>query len=137
MEFNRAWELLDEATLSREQEEELLAATFASRHNWYRVGTAKNRALADWQISRVAAVLGYADLALRFAERSLALAVDLDLGPFVTGFAHESIGRAAAEVDDVETFGEHIGRARALLADIEDDEARDVLAADLAEMSED
>jgi hypothetical protein len=136
MDFNRAWQLLDAAPLSREQEEELLAATFASRHNWYQVGTAENLAIADWQISRVAAVLGYAELALRFAERSLTLATEHDLGPFVTGFAHEAIARAAAEVDDVETFAEHVGRARALLADIEDDEDRDVLAADLAEMSE-
>ena len=59
-----------------------------------------------------------------------------DLDAFVRGFAHEAIARAAAEVDDVETFTEHLELAKALLPDIEDTEDRDILAADLAEMSE-
>lgn len=134
--FNRVWELLDADHLSREQEEEMLAATFAQRDLWYRVGSTRNHAIADWQVSRVAAVLGYADLARRFGERSLEVAIENGLDAFVTGFAHEAIARAAADVDDVETFNEHLELARALLAEIEDDENRDLLAADLAEMSE-
>ncbi len=134
--FNHTWELLDRDELSREEEEEMLAATFSQRHHWYQVGTARNWAIADWQVSRVAAVIGYADLARRFGERSLELSVEHDLGPFVTGFAHEAIARAAASVDDIETFTEHLELARAALAEIDDDEDRDLLAADLAEMSE-
>jgi len=134
--FNHTWELLDKDALSREEQEEMLAATLSQRHNWYQVGSPRNWAIADWQVSRVAAVLGYADLSRRFAERSLELATEHDLGAFVTGFAHEAIARAAAEVDDVETFTEHLELARATLADIADDGDRDLLEADLAEMSE-
>jgi len=134
--FNRTWELLDKDMLSREEQEEMLASTFSQRHNWYQVGEPHNWAIADWQIARVAVVLGYADLARRFGERSLELAVEHGLGPFVVGFAHEAIARAAAEVDDIETFTEHLELAKATLADIEDAEDRDVLQADLAEMSE-
>jgi len=39
-------------------------------------------------------------------------------------------------VDDVETFTEHLEMAKAALPDIEDAEEREVLAADLTEMSE-
>lgn len=134
--FNRTWELLDAADLTREQEEEMLAATFAQRHLWYHVGDARKHAIADWQVSRVAAVLGYADLARRFGERSLEVAIENGLDAFVIGFAHEAIARAAADVDDVETFNEHLELARAALAEIEDEEDRDLLASDLAEMSE-
>lgn len=134
--FNHTWVLLDAEVLTREQEEEMLASTFAQRHHWYRVGSPRNWAIADWQISRVAAVLGYVDLARRFGERSLDAAQEHDLDAFVKGFAHEAIARAAALVDDVETFTEHLELARASLAEIEDDEDREVLAADLAEMSE-
>lgn len=134
--FNRTWELLDAEEPTREQEEEMLAATFSQRHHWYQVGDARNHAIADWQVSRVAAVLGYADLARRFGERSLEVAIENRLDAFVVGFAHEAIARAAADVDDVETFSEHLGLARAALAEVEDEEDRDVLAADLAEMSE-
>ena len=134
--FNRTWELLDAESRTREQEEEMLAATFTQRHLWYEVGTARNWAIADWQVSRVAAVLGYADLALRFGERSLDIAEEHGLDAFVKGFAHEAIARAAASVDDIETFTEHLELAKATLAAIEDDEEREILAADLAEMSE-
>jgi hypothetical protein len=134
--FNEAWGLLDLAEPTREDEEAMLAATFAQRYHWYRVGTPRNQAIADWQVSRVAAVLGYADLALRFGERSLATCLDNDLDAFVTGFAHEAIARAAADVDDVEMFTEHLEAAKEKLAEIEDPEERDTLEADLTEMSE-
>jgi hypothetical protein len=134
--YNEAWQLLDLAEPSREDEEAMLAATFAQRYHWFRVGTPRNQAIADWQVSRVAAVLGYADLALRFGERSLATCLDNDLDAFVTGFAHEAIARAAADVDDVEMFTEHLEAAKEKLAEIEDPEERDTLEADLAEMSE-
>lgn len=134
--FNETWSLLDAGDLTREQEEDMLASTFAQRYHWYEVGDAKNWAIADWQVSRVAVVLGYADLARRFAERSLELADEHGLGPFIKGFAHEALARAAAEVDDVESFTEHLEAARARLAEIDDDEDRGILEADLAEMSE-
>lgn len=136
MAFNHTWALLDAGALNREQEEEMLASTFTQRHHWYQVGTPRNWAIADWQVSRVAAVLGYPDLARRFAERSLELAEEHGLDPFVTGFAHEALARAAASVDDIETFTEHLELARARLAEIEDEEERDTLQSDLAEMSE-
>jgi hypothetical protein len=134
--FNRTWELLDLDVRTSEEDEEMLAATFTQRFHWYEVGDPRNRAIADWQVSRVAAVLGYAELSQRFGERSLAICEENDLDAFVRGFAHEAIARAAAEVDDVETFTEHLELAKALLPDIEETEDRDILAADLAEMSE-
>jgi hypothetical protein len=134
--FNHTWSLLDIDQPTREEEEEMLASTFAQRYHWYQVGTARQKAIADWQVSRVAAVLGYADLALRFGERSLAISLEHDLDAFVTGFAHEAIARAAADVDDIETFSEHLEAAKEKLTEIEDPEDRDVLEADLTEMSE-
>jgi hypothetical protein len=134
--FNNTWTLLDKTERTREQEEEMLASTFAQRYHWYSVGEPKNWAIADWQVSRVAAVLGYAELSRRFGERSLELAEEHNLGPFVKGFAHEAIARAAADVDDVETFTEHLEMAKAALPEIEDSHEREVLQADLTEMSE-
>ncbi len=134
--FNVTWEYLDMDELTREQEEEMLASTFAQKYHWSVVGTARHWAIADWQVSRVLAVMGYAELSRRFGERSLEIAIEHGLDQFVKGFAHEAIARAAADVDDVETFSEHVAAARALAAEIEDPEDRELLEADLAEMSE-
>lgn len=135
--FNQAWELLDRSELTTAEEEEMLAAGFAQRYHWYQVGEPRNWAIADWQISRVAAVLGYADLARRFGFRSLEVAQAHNLGPFLEGFAHEAIARAAAVVDDVDTFTEHLNEAKALVGAIDDDEERSTLEADLAEWEKD
>ena len=134
MAFNRAWELLDRSQLDAGEEEEMLAATFAQRYHWYEVGEPRNWAIADWQVSRVTAVLGQADLARRFGLRSLEVAQAHNLGPFLEGFAHEAIARAAAVVDDVDTFTEHLNEAKALVGAIEDDEERHTLESDLSEM---
>lgn len=134
--FNHTWKLLDAPELTTEQELEMLAATFAQRFHWYEVGDARNRAIADWQVSRVFAVLGYAELSKRFGEHSLALADEHDLGPFVKGFAYEAIARAAAEVDDVSMYTENMELARTQLEKIEDEEEREALTSDLAQMSE-
>lgn len=129
--FNHTWSLLDLESRTRAQEEEMMAAAFAQRHHWYQVGDGRNRAIADWQVARVLTVLGYADLARRFAELSLAIGEAGPLDPFVVGFAHEAIARAAASVDDVATFEEHLAAAREQLGLIEDEEDREVLRADL------
>lgn len=134
--FNHTWSLLDREQRTREEEVEMLASTLAQRYHWYEVGTPRNWAIADWQVSRVAAVLGYADLARRFGEHSLDVCRQNALDPFVTGFAHEAIARAAADVDDVATYTAHLEMAKELLPRIEDAADRDTLAADLAQMSE-
>ena len=134
--FNHTWSLLETEEPTREDEEAMLASTFAQRYHWYQVGTPCQRAIADWQVSRVAAVLGYAELSRRFGERSLATCLDNDLDPFVTGFAHEAIARAAAQVDDIDTYTEHLETAKEKLVEVEDPEERDILEADLTEMSE-
>jgi hypothetical protein len=107
----------------------MLSSAFAQRAHWYEVGDIRNRAIADWQVSRAAVLAGYPDLAYRFGQRSLEVARDLD--PFVIAFAHEAIARAAAQVDDVETFEAHLLAARELALQVQDEEDREVLMADL------
>jgi hypothetical protein len=134
--YNHTWTYLDKEELTSDDEVEMLTSTFAQRYHWRQVGTARHWAIADWQISRVAAVTGYFDLARRFGMSSLAICEENQLDAFVTGFAHEAIARAAAFVDDVETFEEHIALARESLARIGDEEDRTTLAADIDQMSE-
>lgn len=131
--FNHTWELMDLGQLDEDERDEMLASAFAQRAHWYQVGTPRQRAIADWQVSRAASVAGFPTLAAHFGERSLR--VGAHLGPFVLGFAHEAIARAAAAVDDVETFQTHVVAARRLVDEIEDEEERATLQADLDHMT--
>lgn len=131
--FNRAWELMDRTPLSVDEADEMLSAAFAQRAHWYAIGDERRRAIADWQVSRAAVLAGFPHLARRFAERALRVSPERD--PFVAGFAHEAIARAASLVDDVETFDRHLEAALALVSEISDEEERNTLSADLDEMT--
>jgi hypothetical protein len=62
--FNHVWTLLELASRTPEQDDELVHAAHASRWHWSKAGTTVNLARGEWQISRVYAVLGRAEPAL-------------------------------------------------------------------------
>ncbi len=132
--FNRTWELLDLETRSHEEKAEMLTAAFTSRYHWLQVGEAKNFSVSDWQVSRVAAILGYADLADEYGRRSLETASRGKLGPFYEAYAHEAIARAARLAGNRDLKAKHLDEAYELLDQIEDAGERDLLAPDLKEL---
>ena len=132
--FSRTWELLDAEDRTDHDDDTMLSATFGQRFHWYQVGTPLHMAISDWQVSRVAAVLGLADLAERFGRRSLDLCDENDLPPFYKGYAHEALARAADVMDDHQVRDQHVLAARELLHLIADDEERTMLQTDVQMM---
>jgi hypothetical protein len=132
--FTRTWELLDQDSRSEEESAEMLTAAFASRHHWRQVGEPRNFSISDWQISRVAAVLGYVRLAADYGQRALEIAVASDLGPFYEGYAHEALARAARLDGDQALVQKHLDLADELLGRVTQVEERDLLGPDLDEL---
>ena len=132
--FNQTWDLLDTADRSTDDDAEMLAAALGSRHHWRQIGEPKNYAISDWQVSRVFAVTGASELAREFAAQSLALCETHDLGPFLAGYAHEGLARAALVEGDEATAMEHIAKGRSLAVHVADKENRALLEADLTEL---
>ncbi len=132
--FNRTWELLDRDSRSHEERAEMLTAAFASRHHWREIGEPRNFAISDWQVSRVAAILGYPDLADEYGQRSLETASKYRLGPFYEGYAHEALARAARLAGNRDLKKKHLEIAYELLEQVEESGERDLLAPDLAEL---
>lgn len=132
--FNRTWELLDQETRSSAEEAEILTSAFASRYHWQQVGEARNFSVSDWQVSRVAAVLGYADLAEEYGRRSLEVASRARLGPFYEGYAHEAMARAARLAGNRQLKAKHLDLATELFDQIEEPAERDLLGPDLDEL---
>lgn len=128
--FNRAWELL-EGERTPGQDQELLATALASWLHWQRVGLPVNHAVAEWQVSRVYAVLGDADRAEAHARVGLEIAEGAALGPFYAGYAFESLARAAAVAGDGERRGRWLDQARAAAEQIVDADERAALLGDL------
>ncbi len=132
--FNHTWDLLDTGDRTTDDDAEMLAAALGSRHHWRQIGEPKNYAISDWQVSRVFAVTGASELARSFASQSLQLCEEHELGPYLAGYAHEGLARAALVEGDEATAMEHIAHARSLAIQVADKESRALLEADLTEM---
>jgi hypothetical protein len=74
IQFNaQTWDLLDKTERNKEEEELMVYSAHASCRHWLEAGAGVNHQRGEWMISRVYAVLGLGDSALRHAERCLEL----------------------------------------------------------------
>jgi DNA-binding transcriptional MerR regulator len=129
--FNGVWDLLEKADRTDAESETMLHAAHASRHHWGVIGEPRNWAIGEWQVSRVYAVLGRSEPALHHGRRSLALAEEHQLGPFLLGYGHEAIARGYRVAGDASECARHVKLADAVVEKITDAEERELLVADL------
>jgi hypothetical protein len=133
--FNETWTLLESEDRTPEQDERMVNAAHASRFHWEQAGGAEQRAVGDWQISRVYSVLGRPEPALHHAQLSIARAQEHEVPKWVLASAHEAMARASRVAGDEGASREHADRARALAATIEDPEDRQVVMDDLTSLT--
>jgi tetratricopeptide (TPR) repeat protein len=112
--FNKAWDLLEKRNRSSEEDQLMLGLAHTSRYHWSLVGTSRNKAVGDWQISRVYASLGQQELALRYARGCLDACRKSGLGEIIPS-AYEAIARAFAIAGDSKHAIGYLSRARRLL----------------------
>lgn len=132
--FNLVWQLLDTPERTSEQDERMLHAAHSSRFHWGEVGEPVNLARGEWQCSRVYAVLGRAEPALHHARRCLELCEANGIGDFDLAFAWEALARAHAVRGDAEEATRCLDRAREAARAIGEDEDRDIVLGDLADI---
>jgi tetratricopeptide (TPR) repeat protein len=113
--FNEAWKYLEKAGRTARDNRRLLNLVHASRFHWSLVGTPRNQAVGDWQISRAYAALGEPTLALEFARSSLELCEKNDLSE-LQGTAYEAMARAYALAKDFPRARSYLKKAREHLA---------------------
>ena len=130
--FNHTWTLLERRERTEDEALEMLHAAHASGFHWSRAGTPRNRSIAEWQVSRVYAVLGRPEPARFHGQVALDLATTHHLAPFYVGAAHEALARAAAIAGDKEGRERHLRAARGLARRVRGREDAALLRADLA-----
>lgn len=132
--FNRAWELLDKKTRTKEDDERMISLAHASLAHWRMREDCKDHHLSIgyWQISRVYAVLGQGSNAERYA--GLCLHASGKEPPFYLAYAHEALARAALVNKKRELFDSHLAEAKALAAKVSDADEKKMLADDLASL---
>ena len=132
--FNGAWDLLDKEDRTEDDNSEMTHMAHASLWHWRRSGQgdAQHFAVGAWQLSRVYAVTGRPEEAVRYAEESLNLCRSHELAPFYVAYAYEALARAAATAGDPAERERQLRAATAISGDIEDEANRQALFDDLA-----
>lgn len=130
--YNHVWTLLETPDRTPDQDDELIHAAHASRYHWGEVGEPLQRAIGEWQVSRVYSTLGRADPALHHARRCLALAEEHELERWLFASAFEGLARAHAAAGDRAEATRWKARAEAAARDIAAPEERQIIEGDIA-----
>jgi DNA-binding transcriptional MerR regulator len=129
--FNDVWSLLEREQRTEAEDDRMVHMAHASRFHWDAVGGDQERAVGEWQVSRVYATLGRGEPAVHHARRCVALAGSDGVDAWVAASAQEALARALAAAGELEPARDARDRAVELLAAVEDAEDRAVVQADL------
>ena len=129
--YNDTWTLLRQEARTAREDDRMLHMAHASRFHWDSVGTDQNRAIGEWQVSRVYATLGHGSSAVFHAHRAIDYAQTPGNDDWVMASAYEGLARAYAVAGDLEAARQARDHSLALLEAITDDEDRKVIAADI------
>lgn len=132
--FNRAWDLIVKPDRSEADDRMMVALNQASIFHWInRPDCAdKNLSIGYWQASRIQALIGSAQEAMRHARTCLGYSTNL--GPFYRGYAYEALARASRLANDAAGLAEYLDKAESLARQVPDEEDRGRLAADLMQL---
>ena len=132
--FNKTWTLMEKTDRTREDDDEMIHCAHASAYHWLQVGTPANRARSEWQCSRVHAILGHIEPALRHARRCLELveANPDDMKDWDLPAAYEALARAHMVSGDEAETRRYAELGRAATAKIEEEDDRAIIEADFA-----
>ena len=122
--FNSTWDLLDKTDRSQEEDLKMIQLTHVSRFHWGEIGVPMNFARGDWQISRVYAVLGFGEVAFKYAESSMKHCKKNNIGDFDLAFACEALARASAVSGDTQKVEKYFQLAKNAGDEIEKEEDR-------------
>ncbi len=132
--FNRAWKGIDAKQRTEEEAESMLGAAHASLWHWLQRPecTNQNRSIGYWQLSRVYALLGDAQLSMQFAKRCLDVSLEPSLPPLFVGYAYEALARAAKLQGDAVAVARWSQLGKQHCDRVESEESRQLLEADLS-----
>jgi hypothetical protein len=122
--FLQAWALMEMENRSEEQSEKMINAAHASRYYWEEAGTALNRAVAEWLLSRCYVGLSRAEPALYHARRCEALASQAEENAtLVRAYAQEALARAYLLARHPQVAGEALSAAESLAGRLSSNDA--------------
>jgi hypothetical protein len=122
------WNLLDQPTRTRDEQERMLDYAHASLAHWRVAGTPVHHQRGEWMLARVYTVLGQPEPALHHAQRCLELFEEHrgEMEEFDFAFVYEALARAYAIANDKPQALKYIALAQEAGEKIADEDERNV-----------
>jgi len=135
--FNKCWNYIDMATRTAGDTENMLLAANASLWHWKQRTDVQplNLSIAYWQLSRVYALAGLAEMADRYAKQCEQVTIPNNLPPFYAGYAFEALARSALISKDSDAARKHLSKAEEYAAQVSAADEKGLLDADLKQLS--
>lgn len=121
--YNSCWDLIEKANRTIKEDAEMLHAAHASRWHWGNVGGDQERAIGEWQCSRVNSILGNGKAALLHATLSAQLVDNFPSTHFMKASAAEALAYAHFVLGDLQMADEFKNRATKLLEGVNEKDA--------------
>lgn len=131
--FNgQTWDLLDKTERTEEEDELMVYSAYASCRHWLEAGSGVHQQRGEWMLSRVYAVLGLGEAALRHAARCQELTEQYatEVEDFDQAFAYESMARAHAVAGNRDEALRYMRLAQSAGEIIEADESKEIFFGD-------
>ena len=131
--FNKAWDLIDKADRTPEENEQMVRLSQASAWHWTQRPdcTAENLSVGYWQIARIYTLLKQVENARRYGQLCLQAALQEGVLPFALGYAYEALARAEAAAGNKTQMQAYLKQAHQVAERMSDLESKEQLLADL------
>ena len=131
--FNKTWEYIEKETLSEEDKEDMITASYASLWHWKKRTdcTDQNLSIAYWQLGRVHCLAGKLQTAEEFGQKCLKVSEDGKLTPFFKGYAYEVLLNVSVLKKDWVQAKKYLSLAEEQLTQVKDKENQGYLKKDL------
>jgi len=121
--FNACWDLIENPNRTLEEDQEMIRLAQESRRHWGVVGTAREWSIGEWQCSRVNALVGNGEVALRHAQESARLCANLPRPHFMHASSCEALAFAHYVLGNLELAKEFKAQALKELDGLSEEDA--------------
>lgn len=120
--FNKTWEYLDKSIRTEEEKQQMIHLAHTSLWHWMNAAecTPTNLSVGYWQISRVYAVVGEPDNAVKYGNICLHISRDKTVGPYYEAYAHEALARAYIIMNKKDIALQHLQEANKFMPEIDE-----------------
>lgn len=131
--FNHAWDLIDKAERTPDEDEQMLRLSLASTWHWSQRAdcTPTNLSVGLWQTARIYTMLGQVENARRYGMLCLKTSQEEGVEAFALSYAYEALARVEMVAGNRAKMEIYLAQARQVAEGIGDEEDRQQLMNDL------